>query len=119
MATFEDFWRLLYNHGSSPRFKYVTNQIWDELTSEQRQRLYDKIKSKIEQGKFVDYNPTYAIHDNLPCKRAASIGVPTDWNGRQAPAPVEIACYNGHWGMYTQQDIDLFHLKTKDKNGVQ
>ena len=66
MATFEDFWRLLYNHGSSERYKYTVNQTWDELTPGQRQQLYDKIKSKIEQGKFVDYNPTYAIHDNLP-----------------------------------------------------
>ena len=66
MATFEDFWRLLYNHGSSPRYKDETIITWDGLTPEQQQRLYDNIKLKIEQGKFVDYNPKYAIHDNLP-----------------------------------------------------
>ena len=115
MATFEDFWRLLYNHGSSERYKYATNQIWDGLTPEQRQRLYDNIKSKIDQGKFVDYNPTYAIHDNMPRKQAQSIGVPTDWNGKMAPEQTEIACYNGHWGMYTLTDIKLYGLQQKKR----
>lgn len=113
MATFEDLWRMLYNHGSSERYKYETELLWGELTPEQRQLLYDKIKSKIEQGKFVDYNPTYAIHDNLPRRRAQSIGVPTNWNGRVAPERTEIACYNGQWGMYTVTDIKKFNLQTK------
>ena len=114
MATFEDFWRLLYNHGSSPRYKNTADLLWDGLTPEQRQQLYDRIKSKIEQGKFVDYNPTYAIHDNMPRRQALSIGTPTDWNGKTAPAPTEIACYNGHWGMYTMEDIERFNLKRKE-----
>ena len=115
MATFEDLWQLLYNHGSSPRYKDETIITWDGLTPEQQQRLYDNIKLKIEQGKFVDYNPKYAIHDNLPRRRSQSIGVPTDWNGKRAPEPTEIACYNGHWGMYTVTDIELYKLETKKK----
>ena len=118
-ATFNDLWKLLYDHGSSDYYKRDAQEIWDGLEPERQQRLHDNIALRLSEGRFISYNPLQAIHDNLPCKRVASIGVPTDWNGRQAPAPVEIACYNGHWGMYTQQDIDLFHLKTKDKNGVQ
>ena len=115
MATFDNLWQLLYEHGSSNYYKHDCNMLWNELTPDQQQRLYDNIAKKIEQGKFVDYNPKYAIHDNLPRRQAQSIGVPTDWNGRVAPEPTEIACYNGHWGMYTLTDIQLFHLQTKKK----
>ena len=116
MATFDDLWQLLYEHGSSNYYKHDCNQLWDGLTPEKQQRLYDSLKSRIEQGKFVNYNPLYAIHDNMPRRQALSIGTPTDWNGRHAPAPTEIACYNGHWGMYTMEDIERFKLQVKIKN---
>ena len=115
MATFEDLWQLLYDNGSSNYYKYDCNRLWDELTPEQQQRLYDNIAKKIEQGKFVDYNPKYAIHDNLPRRQPQSIGVPTNWNGRRAPEQTEIACYNGQWGMYTLSDIKKFNLQTKSQ----
>ena len=97
MATFEDFWRLLYNHGSSPRYKDETIITWDGLTPEQQQRLYDNIKLKIEQGKFVDYNPKYAIHDNLP---------------RRAAVRKQVLSYNEYYSIYrTTQPKDGWEMQ--------
>ena len=115
MVTFSDLWQLLYDHGSSNYYKHDCYNVWQGLTPAQQQSLYDQLSDRMQRGLFVNYNPLYAIHDNLPRRRAASIGVPTDWNGRQAPAPTDIACYNGHWGMYTLTDIQKFNLQTKHK----
>ena len=115
MITFSDLWQVLYDNGSSNYYKYDCNQIWESITPAQRQKLYDNITSRLREGKYVAYNPLEAIHDNLPRRQVQSIGVPTDWNGRVAPEPTEIACYNGHWGMYTLTDIKTFNLQTKKK----
>ena len=115
MISFEQFWQLMYDHGSHNYYKNDSFTCWNELTPDQQQAVYDRIEQKIRIGKFVAYNPAEAIHDNLPRRRVASIGVPTDWNGRQAPEPTDIACYNGHWGMYTLTDIQKFNLQTKHK----
>ena len=66
MVSFEQFWQLLYEHGSRNYHMNAAYVRWNELTPEQQQQLYERIKCKIEQGKYVDYNPLEAIHDNLP-----------------------------------------------------
>ena len=116
MATFNDLWQLLYEHGSTNYYKHDCAQLWETLTPEQQQQLHDNISRRLQNNNYVAFNPLEAIHDNLPRRRAASIGVPTDWNGRQAPEPTDIACYNGHWGMYTLTDIQKFNLQTKHKH---
>ena len=117
-ATFNDLWKLLYDHGSSDYYKRDAQEIWDGLEPERQQRLHDNIALRLSEGRFISYNPLQAIHDNLPCKRVARIDEPTNYNRSSLtpPAPIKPACYKGEWGMYTQQDIDLFNLKTKDKN---
>ena len=70
MATFNDLWQLLYDHGSSNAYKLACNNLWNELSPERRQRLYDKIARKLQLGKFVHFNPLDAMHDNMPPARA-------------------------------------------------
>ena len=70
MATFNDLWQLLYDNGSSTYHQHDCHHIWDTLTPERQQRLYDNISRKLQAGKYVDYNPLSAIHDNLPRRRA-------------------------------------------------
>ena len=116
MATFNELWALLYEHGATNYHKHDCEQIWDGLAPEQQQGLYDKIAERLNRNQYVAYNPLEAIHDNMPRRKALSIGTPTDWNGKVAPAQTEIACYNGHWGMYTLADIERFNLQTKSNN---
>ena len=66
MVTFDQLWQLLYDHGSSNYFKHDCNELWNELTTQQREKLYSNIAGRIRDGKYVAYNPLNAIHDNLP-----------------------------------------------------
>ena len=93
MITFEEFWQLLYDHGSRNYYKNDTWARWNELTLEQQQTLYNTISTKIRTGKFVDYNPLEAIHDNLTRKNRPT-GEPTNYNGEQLAKYILQAWYN-------------------------
>ena len=115
MVTFNDLWQLLYEHGSTSYYKHDCAELWESLTPEQQQKLHENISKRLQNNSYVAYNPLEAIHDNLPRRQPRSIGTPTDWNGKRAPEETEIACWNGHWGMYTVTDIELYKLETKKK----
>jgi len=66
MEKFEEFWKMLEEHGVIAYMKGEAANAWDALTTEQQQHLMEKIRSKIDAGKYVDYNPLRAIKDNLP-----------------------------------------------------
>ena len=83
MITFEEFWQLLYDHGSRNYYKNDTWARWNELTPKQQQALYNTINTKIRTGKFVDYNPLEAIHDNLT-RKSRPTGEPTNYNGARS-----------------------------------
>ena len=66
MVTFEQFWQLLYDHGSSNYYQNEVYSRWSSLTPDHQQQLFDRIRQKIADGRFVSYNPLEAVHDNLP-----------------------------------------------------
>lgn len=114
MINFEDFWQLLYEHGSRNYYQNATLERWNELSAEQQQTLYERIKEKIRTGKFVDYNPLEAIHDNLQRTRRP-LAEPTNYNGaRSMPdEPLVRAIYNGIGGIYTQREAELYNMQIK------
>jgi hypothetical protein len=64
MKTFIDIWQLL-----SPKAEYVNRmracrELWDSLTENQQDNIFDLISDKLSKGKFVDYNPLFAIEKN-------------------------------------------------------
>ena len=64
MKTFNDFWQLL-----APKAEYANRRkacfaLWNELTENQQDALYDVISDKLSKGKFVDYNPLFAMKNN-------------------------------------------------------
>jgi len=64
---FQDFWLLVENHGSVA--SYHENEcrcLWNSLTPDQQQAVYDSIQRKLASGLFVHYNPTKAVRDNAP-----------------------------------------------------
>ena len=69
MVSFEQFWQLLYEHGSRNYYKNETFVLWEQLSPDTQQKLYDTIEKKIRAGKYVDFIPMEAIHDNMPRKR--------------------------------------------------
>ena len=74
MCTFNDLWALLRQHGSSAKRENECKQLWDTYSPELQQRLFNTIRHKLEQGKFVHYDPVRAMNDNarLPQQKILS-----------------------------------------------
>ncbi len=65
-------------------------------------------------GSYPNRNPYYFIHDfTLPKVKAEIRPEPTNYQGKAIPSGVIVlsAKYKGEWGMYTQDDIDSFHME--------
>ena len=100
--SFNVFWQLLYDHGSSNYYKHDCFQIWQSLTPEQQQQLYKNIAQRLQDGLFVNYNPLEAIHDNLP---------------RRAAVRKQVLSYNEYYSTFrTTNPVDGWQMK-KDANG--
>ena len=65
MNDFQDLWQLLRSHGSSNKREEECARLWNSLEPSIRQRLYDAIRVKLEQHKFVHYDPIRAMKENL------------------------------------------------------
>ena len=117
MISFEDFWQLLYDHGSRNYYKNDTMARWNELPAEQQQSLYNRISEKIRAGKFVDYNPLEAIHDNLQRTNRPFLPPPTNYAGKPLPRGYEFyfAVYNGQRGLYKAEDVQSHHMSNPQK----
>ena len=64
MKTFNDIWQLL-----SPKVEYANRmkacyELWISLTENQQDTIFDAISEKLAKGKFVDYNPLFAIKNH-------------------------------------------------------
>ena len=117
MISFEDFWQLLYDHGSRNYYKNETLARWNELSAEQQQTLYERISEKIRNGKFVDYNPLEAIHDNLQRTNRPLLQPPTNYAGKPLPRGFEfyLAEYNGQRGLYKAEDVKAHNMLNPQK----
>ena len=103
--TFDDIWRLLNPRGEFVRRVNACGKIWSGLALHRRKHIYETIAALKAEGQYVNPNPLFAIKDNDNAE-------PTNYNGRALPeVPVFSAKYNGKWGMYTQEDIDTYHLE--------
>ena len=109
MIEFNDMWQLLLNNGASTRKEEGTRRYWLTLSDEQQQIAYTNISRKLAGKAFVNYDPIRAIKENSWQAKGKQ---PTNYRGRSAPQePIFSAKYNGEWGMYTQVDIDAFHME--------
>jgi len=67
MVIFDTLWTLVEQHGSVAEFyKADLARLWDTYTDDQRQAIYDAIRTKLQRGLFVHYNPVKAVLDNAP-----------------------------------------------------
>ena len=108
----QQLWAALYRNGASAKSEAATKHVWDTLTPEQQEFVSRTIVKKVQAGKFVWYAPIRAIEENLsrmPTKQRQ----PTNYRGRAIPPGIQVfsAKWDGAWGMYTQEDIDRFHME--------
>ena len=103
-------WQKLYDNGASAKQEEGTRRYWLTLSDDERQIAFTTISKRLEEGKFVWYDPIRAIEENLRRKRPRI--EPTNYNGRALPKePVFSAKYQGKWGMYTQADIAKYGME--------
>ena len=113
MATFEKLWEMLYNHGATNYYKHDCCELWEGLSPEQQEELFETISVRLREGKFVHYNPLQAIQTNIrqPLRKE-----PTNYNGRRMPDEAcVIAVYKGEGGVYTEREAKQFGMEIKKK----
>lgn len=101
--------------GARAEFERRVMPIWTEwgmCSNAKRARILQDMSLAVMRKRKPDHwrdNPLFFVQDYPEPE-------PTNWNGvrQDPPEPVEIACYNGQWGMYTLSDIELFNLQTKE-----
>lgn len=100
MRTFNELWELL-----SPKAEYANRRracydLWNSLSENQQDALYDTISDKLSKGKFVDYNPLFAMKNN---------------NQRQRQL-LSMADYYAKYG--TTSETDGWHMQNPTGNKV-
>ena len=65
LMDFESLWQLLYDHGASGRKKEGTEHFWNTLTPQQQEQVFTTISTKLQEDKFVQYDPIRAIKENI------------------------------------------------------
>ena len=60
MNDFQQLWALLRQHGSSAKRETECAALWATYPPDMQQRIYATIRTKLEQGKFVHYDPLRA-----------------------------------------------------------
>ena len=104
---FEKLWLMLYEHGASAKKKEGTRRYWSTLSSEQQQHVLITISRKLEEGRFVQFDPIRAIKEN---SRKYQLPEPINYNGNSLIDNVAkttllvSARHNGHAGIYTLAD---------------
>ncbi|MBO4674624.1 MAG: hypothetical protein J5601_00865 [Elusimicrobiaceae bacterium] len=64
---FSEIWDILKNRGRVAHFYQMESEyLWNQLSPEQQQAVFDAITKKIASGRFVHFNPANAIRDNTP-----------------------------------------------------
>ena len=109
-TSFDFIWELLAPASKFQDRKDVCRAYWNALSLPKQRQIYKCIRDRLKRFEKVPENPYFAIRDCDP--------QPKDYNGTPEIDNVRdhsrIACYNGHWGIYTFEDIRLFNLLTKD-----
>ena len=63
---FEQLIELLNTRPMVPGKTVECLRLWDTLTARQQEHIYNTIRTKLQAGKFVHYDPLKAIQDNIP-----------------------------------------------------
>ena len=73
MSLFDDLWQLLRAHGSSAKRETECAALWSTYPLETQQRIYNTIRTKLEQKKFVHYDPLRAMEENARLPRQQTL----------------------------------------------
>ncbi len=106
MCTFNDLWALLRQHGSSPKQEIECNELWNSYKPELQQFIFDTIRSKLEQNKFVHYNPMKAMQENARIPRKQMLSYKAYYARYGTTIPQD------GWKMVNPTGQNVFYIKT-------
>jgi len=104
---------MLYSNGGTNYSKYDCCCLWDSLSPEQQCELYNNIRLRLEQKRYVSYNAYQAMQESLREieRLMKQIAPPKNYNGSRefeamvATGTLVTARYNGQTGVYTEEDV--------------
>lgn len=70
---FTELWALLRQHGSSNKYETECAALWASYAPDVQQQIYESIRTKLTQGRFVHYDPLRAIRENARAKRQQTL----------------------------------------------
>jgi len=73
MHSFSELWALFRQHGSSTKREAECAQLWEGYSQNMRDVLYETIRKKLEQRKFVHYDPLRAMQENVEALRSQTL----------------------------------------------
>ena len=102
---FNTFWTLMGSEQYFPGHKNAAKAEWEKHPEKQAAI----IKWLQQHGPYKQRKPNFFIQD---FKLRSPTRQPVNYRGQAIPAGIVVfsAKYNGAWGMFTQQDIDDFHM---------
>lgn len=113
MITFDELWQKLYDHGGLDKHHEECQQLWSELTPEQREQLATTIFAKLDAHKFVHYDSRRAMQENLrplkPVEPEFLSGSEQDRLKAQGVAMVQVR-YGDGYRICTRETADAFGL---------
>ena len=113
MVTFEQIWQVLYDNGASTKKEEGTRRFWATLSLEEQEYAFTTISAKVQEGRFVQYDPIRAIKENIRWLKKAEpdflSGADQDRLSAQGIPMVQVH-YNGTYKICTRQTALDFHL---------
>ena len=73
MNSFNELWSLLRKHGSSSKREAECAQLWATFSPTLQQAVFNAIQTKLEQKRFVHYDPLRAIQENADALRLQTL----------------------------------------------
>ena len=73
MSDFDELWSLLRKHGSSNKYEEECSRLWETYSPALRQAILNAIRTKLEQKRFVHYDPLRAIRENAQAIRSQTL----------------------------------------------
>ena len=112
---------MLYSNGGTNYSKYDCCCLWDSLSPEKQGELYNNIRLRLEQKRYVSYNAYQAMQESLrEIERLQHHAAPPkNYNhSREFDAMVKTgtlctAEYNGAVGIYTLDDAVRYNMTIK------
>ena len=103
---FNDYWRAMNPQPKYDNRKVAARDAWNDHP-EKHQAIMAWLK---KHGDYPERNPYFFILDFTAPR---PVGQPHNYRGEIIPSGVIVrsAAYNGVFGMYTQADIDAYHLE--------